>query len=94
MAKGTMLDLTKKSRQTKELENNFCRLVFGQDEAIHQIVRAYQAHLAAFPRSAGYRKLSVAGSTGCGKTRVVSVTAAASSRRSNVTEIHILVQAA
>ena len=41
-----LLDTSKKGRQAEELENKLHHLVIGQEEAIHQIVRAYQTHLA------------------------------------------------
>jgi ATP-dependent Clp protease ATP-binding subunit ClpA len=46
MQRFTFLDPTRTGRQAEELENNLHRLVVGQDEAIHRIVRAYQTHVA------------------------------------------------
>ena len=46
MPKLTLLDPTKTGRQAEDLENQLRNLVVGQDEAIHQIVKAYQTHLA------------------------------------------------
>jgi hypothetical protein len=37
---------TENGRPAKHPENKLRNLVVGQDEAIHQIVRAYQTHLA------------------------------------------------
>ena len=41
-----LLDPTKTGRQAEDLENQLRHLVVGQDEAIHQIVRAYQTYVA------------------------------------------------
>ena len=41
-----LLDPTKTGRQAEDLEKKLRQLVVGQDEAIHQIVRTYQTHLA------------------------------------------------
>jgi hypothetical protein len=46
MQRFTLLDPTRTGRQAEELENKLHRLVVGQDEAIHRIVRAYQTHAA------------------------------------------------
>ena len=46
MPKLTLLDPTKTGRQAEDLENQLRHLVVGQDEAIHQIVRVYQTHVA------------------------------------------------
>jgi ATP-dependent Clp protease ATP-binding subunit ClpA len=62
-----LLDPTKTGTQAEELEKKLRHLVIGQDDAIHQIVRAYQTHLAGlspvgrpignfpFPRAHGIR---------------------------------------
>jgi hypothetical protein len=47
MPRFTLLDPTRTGRQAEELENKLHRLVVGQDEAIHRIVRAYQTHVAS-----------------------------------------------
>jgi ATP-dependent Clp protease ATP-binding subunit ClpB len=74
--KATILDPTRKGRQAEELENKLCRLVVGQDEAIHQIVSAYQAHLAGLsPVGRPIGNFLFLGPTGSGKTRVVEATA-------------------
>jgi ATP-dependent Clp protease ATP-binding subunit ClpA len=41
-----LLDPTMSGKQAEDLEHKPRRLVSGQDEAIHQIVRAYQTFLA------------------------------------------------
>ena len=46
MPKLVLLDPTKTGREAEDLENKLRRLIVGQEEAIHQIVRAYQAHVA------------------------------------------------
>ena len=46
MSKLVLLDPTKTGRQAEDLEKQLRHLVVGQDEAIHQIVRAYQTHVA------------------------------------------------
>ena len=46
MPKLTLLDPTKTGKQAEDLENQLHHFVVGQDEAIHQIVRAYQTHVA------------------------------------------------
>src|SRR6202030_811044 len=51
-------------------------LVVGQDEAIHQIVRAYQTHLAGLsPVGRPIGNFLFLGPTGSGKTRIVEATA-------------------
>jgi ATP-dependent Clp protease ATP-binding subunit ClpA len=46
MPRVELLDPTQNGRQAEHLENKLRHLVVGQDEAIHQIVRAYQTYLA------------------------------------------------
>src|SRR6202521_984397 len=74
MPKLTLLDPSKTGRQAEDLENQLRNLVVGQDEAIHQIVRAYQTHLAGLSPVGNFLFL---GPTGSGKTRVVEATAEA-----------------
>src|ERR1043166_7712227 len=76
MAKLTLLDTTRTGRQAQELENKLRSLVVGQDEAIQEIVRAYQSHTTGM--SAAGRPIGnflFLGPTGSGKTRVVEATA-------------------
>jgi ATP-dependent Clp protease ATP-binding subunit ClpB len=76
MSKLVLLDPTKKGRQAEDLENQLHRLVVGQDEAIHQIVRAYQTHMAGLaPAGRPIGNFLFLGPTGSGKTRVVEATA-------------------
>jgi ATP-dependent Clp protease ATP-binding subunit ClpB len=70
------LDSTKTGRQAEDLENKLHRLVVGQDEAIHQIVRAYQTHVAGLsPAGRPIGNFLFLGPTGSGKTRIVEATA-------------------
>jgi len=46
MRRIELLDPTKSGRSAEHLENKLRRLVIGQGEAIRQMVRAYQTHLA------------------------------------------------
>src|SRR6202171_2798480 len=76
MPKLTLLDPNKTGRQAEDLENQLRNLVVGQDEAIHQIVKAYQTHLAGLcPIGRPVGNFLFLGPTGSGKTRVVEATA-------------------
>jgi ATP-dependent Clp protease ATP-binding subunit ClpB len=76
MPKLTLLDPTKTGRQAEDLESNLRRLVVGQDDAIHQIVRAYQTHQAGLsPAGRPIGNFLFLGPTGSGKTRIVEATA-------------------
>ena len=46
MPKLALLDPTKTGRQARNLEEELRHLIVGQEEAINQIVRTYQTHLA------------------------------------------------
>jgi ATP-dependent Clp protease ATP-binding subunit ClpA len=46
MPRIELLDPTQNGRPAEHLESKLGHLVIGQDEAIHQIVRAYQTYLA------------------------------------------------
>ena len=52
MSKLAILDPTKTGRQAESLERQLHHLIVGQEEAIHQIVRAYQTHVAGLLRPA------------------------------------------
>lgn len=72
------LDPDKTGRQAENLESSLRHLIVGQDEAIHQIVRAYQTHLAGLsPVGRPIANFLFLGPTGSGKTRVVEATAEA-----------------
>jgi len=76
MQRFTLLDPTRTGRQAEELENKLHRLVVGQDEAIHRIVRAYQTHVAGLsPVGRPIGNFLFLGPTGSGKTRIVEATA-------------------
>ncbi len=76
MPKLTLLDPTKTGRQAEELENNLRHFVVGQEEAIRQIVKAYQTHLAGLaPVGRPIGNFLFLGPTGTGKTRIVEATA-------------------
>jgi ATP-dependent Clp protease ATP-binding subunit ClpA len=77
MSKLALLDPSKKGRQAEDLENKLRRLIVGQEEAIHQVVRAYQTHVAGLsPAGRPIANLLFLGPTGSGKTRIVEATAA------------------
>ena len=78
MAKLTLLDPTKTGRPAQELEIKLRRFVVGQEEAIHEIVRTYQTHLAGLsPAGRPIGTFLFLGPTGSGKTRIVETTAQA-----------------
>ena len=78
MPRLALLDPTKTGTQAEELENKLRHLVIGQDDAIHQIVRAYQTHLAGLsPVGRPIGNFLFLGPTGSGKTRIVEATAEA-----------------
>ena len=76
MPRVTLLDPMRKGRQAEDLESQLRELVIGQDEAIHQIVRAYQTNISGLsPAGRSIGAFLFLGPTGCGKTRVVEATA-------------------
>jgi ATP-dependent Clp protease ATP-binding subunit ClpB len=76
MARLVLLDPTKTGRQAQDLENKLRRLIVGQEEAIHEIVRAYQSHLTGLsPAGRPIGNFLFLGPTGSGKTRIVEATA-------------------
>src|SRR5260370_32983306 len=76
MSRLTLLDPTRTGRQAKDLEDKLRHLVIGQEEAIHQIVRSYQTHLAGLsPVGRPIGNFLFLGPTGSGKTRIVEATA-------------------
>ncbi|MBV8906455.1 MAG: ATP-dependent Clp protease ATP-binding subunit, partial [Acidobacteriia bacterium] len=78
MPRPILLDPARTGRQADSLESNLRHLVIGQDEAIHQIVKAYQTHLAGLcPIGRPVANLLFLGPTGSGKTRAVEATAEA-----------------
>jgi ATP-dependent Clp protease ATP-binding subunit ClpA len=71
-----LLDPNKTGRQAEDLENQLHHFVVGQEEAIHEIVRAYQTHAAGLsPVGRPIGNFLFLGPTGSGKTRIVEATA-------------------
>src|ERR1700675_615403 len=76
MPKIELLDPTQNGRLAEHLENKLRHLIVGQEEAIHQIVRAYQTHVAGLsPVGRPIGNFLFLGPTGSGKTRIVEATA-------------------
>ena len=76
MTKLVLLDTTKTGKTAQDLETKLRRLVVGQEEAIHEIVRAYQNHLTGLsPDGRPVANFLFLGPTGSGKTRIVEATA-------------------
>src|ERR1700678_2937444 len=76
MPRLALLDPTRTGRQADDLENRLGHLIVGQDEAIHQIVRAYQTHVAGLsPVGRPIGNFLFLGPTDSGKTRIVEATA-------------------
>ena len=73
-----ILDPNRKGREAEDLETRLRQLVIGQDDAIIQIVEAYQAFLTGMsPAGRPVGNFLFLGPTGSGKTRVVEATAEA-----------------
>jgi len=73
-----LLDATVTGTKAKDLETKLHRLVIGQEEAIHEIVRIYQTYLAGLsPAGRPIGNFLFLGPTGTGKTRAVEATAEA-----------------
>ena len=73
-----LLDATVTGAKAKDLETKLHRLVIGQEEAIHEIVRTYQTCLAGLsPEDRPVGNFLFLGPTGTGKTRAVEATAEA-----------------
>src|SRR6266403_863684 len=76
MSKLTLLDPNKTGRQAEDLENQLRHLIVGQEEAIHEVVRAYQTYMAGLcPVGRPIGNFLFLGPTGSGKTRIVEATA-------------------
>ena len=76
MARLSMLDPTKTGRDAQELEKKLRRLVVGQEEAIQEVVRTYQTHVAGLaPTGRPIGNFLFLGPTGSGKTRIVEALA-------------------
>ena len=76
MPRLAVLDPTMTGRQAKGLEQHLRHVIVGQEEAIQDIVTAYQAYVAGLS-SAGrpIANFLFLGPTGSGKTRIVEATA-------------------
>jgi ATP-dependent Clp protease ATP-binding subunit ClpA len=73
-----LLDATVTGTKAKDLETTLHRLVVGQEEAIHEIVRTYQTYIAGLsPEGRPIGNFLFLGPTGTGKTRAVEATAEA-----------------
>src|SRR5712672_737736 len=73
-----LLDATMTGTKANDLETKLHRLVIGQEEAIHEIVRTYQTYLAGLsPDGRPIGNFLFLGPTGTGKTRAVEATAQA-----------------
>src|SRR5882762_8940413 len=71
-----LLDTTLTGTKAKDLETKLHRLVIGQEEAIHEVVRTYQTYLAGLsPDGRPIGNFLFLGPTGTGKTRAVEATA-------------------
>ena len=78
MSNFMILDAARAGKPAGDLEQILNSMVVGQDDAIHQVVRAYQAHLTGFaPPCRPISNLLFLGPTGTGKTRVVEALAEA-----------------
>jgi ATP-dependent Clp protease ATP-binding subunit ClpA len=76
MAKLTLLDPSRTGRQAEHLEDQLHHFIIGQEEAIHEIVRSYQTHVAGLsPAGRPIGNFLFLGPTGSGKTRIVEATA-------------------
>src|ERR1700682_6079242 len=76
MPRIALLDPTRNGRPAEHLENKLGHLIVGQQEAIQQIVRAYQTHVAGLsPVGRPVGNFLFLGPTGSGKTRIVEATA-------------------
>jgi ATP-dependent Clp protease ATP-binding subunit ClpA len=78
MSALVLLDALKTGTKAKDLETKLHRLVIGQEEAIREIVGAYQTHLAGLsPLGRPIGTFLFLGPTGTGKTRKGEATAEA-----------------
>jgi len=78
MRRLSVLDPTKTGRPAQDLESKLRRSIVGQEEAIHEVVRVYQTHVAGLcPAGHPIGTFLFLGPTGSGKTRIVEATAEA-----------------
>ncbi len=76
MSRLMRLDANRTGSQAQDLASKLHSRVVGQDDAIHQIVTAYQTHVAGLtPVGRPIANFFFLGPTGYGKTRIVEATA-------------------
>jgi len=76
MPRLAIMDPNKTGKQAEGLEEQLRRCIVGQDEAVHEIVRAYQTYLAGLsPVGRPVANFLFLGPTGSGKTRIVEAVA-------------------
>jgi ATP-dependent Clp protease ATP-binding subunit ClpB len=76
MPRIELLDPTQNGSPAQHLEKKLGHFIVGQEEAIRQIVRAYQTHVAGLsPVGRPVGSFLFLGPTGSGKTRIVEATA-------------------
>ena len=76
MHRLSLLDPSRTGKEAQELEKKLRRLVVGQEEAIHEVVRTYQAYRAGLsPSGRPIGNFLFLGPTGSGKTRIVEALA-------------------
>jgi ATP-dependent Clp protease ATP-binding subunit ClpA len=76
MPRLAIMDPNKTGRQAEGLEGQLRRCIVGQDEAVHEIVRAYQTNVAGLsPVGRPVANFLFLGPTGSGKTRIVEAVA-------------------
>jgi ATP-dependent Clp protease ATP-binding subunit ClpB len=74
----TVLDPTRQCAEGENFERDLRSRIIGQDRAIHELTRVYQAHLAGLSApSHPVANLLLLGPTGSGKTRLVEAVAEA-----------------
>jgi ATP-dependent Clp protease ATP-binding subunit ClpB len=78
MTKLVLLDTDKTGKSAQDFENKLRRLVVGQEDAVQEIVKAYQANLTGLsPDGRPVANVLFLGPSGSGKTRIVEATAQA-----------------
>src|SRR5215831_13340861 len=76
MPRLAIMDPNKTGKQAEGLEEQLRRCIVGQDEAIHEVVTAYQSHITGLsPAGRPIGNFLFLGPTGSGKTRIVEATA-------------------
>jgi ATP-dependent Clp protease ATP-binding subunit ClpB len=76
MARLELLDPTRTGRQAQDLESKLRCQIVGQEDAVREIVNAWQTHTAGLsPAGRPIANFLFLGPTGSGKTRIVEATA-------------------